>query len=154
MSPLPRNALPPWLPWTAAAALLIGAATGVVLLPSSDRSRALVESIHPDVDVRDAAWQWLADYPPGGNRPRLLVLLDDDPAALTGAWSTASKQDRRDATAALLQIEGFDMRLAPVALRVRLIEALLSGTPDEQALGRSLQRGTLQEAASQVNMQQ
>jgi hypothetical protein len=124
-----------------------------MLLPSSDLSLALAKSVHRDVEVRDAGWQWLAELPPGGSRSRVLVLLDDNPSALTDVLKQATLERRRDATVALLGIDGFDMRLAPLALRTVLIEALLKGTPDEQHLGRSLQVGTLQETASQVTME-
>lgn len=123
-----------WLPFSTAAALLIGAVLAVALLPMSDMQRAMQAVASPDVQQRQIAWTWLAEQAPGAHRARVTVLLLNAPDTLGDALDAADDAAKRDAAVALLGIDGLELDQLPPTTHAGLITALQRGTPDEQRL--------------------
>jgi len=128
-----------WLPWTATAALLLGALTTVILLPSSDRALALRGIASSNADARAEAWAWLSSNAPAATRPRVIIMLDGSPDALRQALASAAAQARRDAAVALIAIPGFEPSMLSPEAWTPMVHALIDGSPDEQILGRAIE---------------
>lgn len=142
-----------WLPFSTAAALLIGAVLAVALLPMSDMQRAMQDVASPDAQQRQVAWTWLAEHAPGAHRARATVLLLNAPDTLGDALDAADDAARRDAAVALLGIDGLELDHLPPTTHAELISALQRGTPDEQRLADYFGGEGLQSAPDDVNMQ-
>ena len=142
-----------WLPFSTAAALLIGALLAVALLPMSDMQRAMQAVASPEAQQRQIAWTWLAEHAPGAHQARVTVLLRNDPATLGDALDAAGDAARRDGAVALLGIDGVDLDHLPPKAHAGLITALQRGSLDEQRLADYLGGGSLQSAPDDVNMQ-
>jgi hypothetical protein len=139
--------------FSATLALLAGAILAVVLLPMSDMKKAMAGIASPEPKQRHIAWMWLAEPAPGGQRPRLIVLLDAAPDTLETALRNADDGAQRDAAVAMLEIDGVDLAELPGLLRSSMINALERGTADEQRLARRLSGPSLQAAPDDVTMQ-
>ncbi|MCH2136187.1 MAG: hypothetical protein MK101_06350 [Phycisphaerales bacterium] len=127
------------LPLTLLAAVILGGAAALWLIPASDEARALSGITDASADVRRGAWAWLAAAPPGGRGPRLLTLLNDDPALLEVQAQRAGQAIRISMAVSLLNIDGFRPAMLSEGTLRALIQALQSGSEDDAKLSQILQ---------------
>lgn len=128
-----------WLPWTATAALLLGAVVTALVLPIVDRAQAIADVASSNTHTRDQAWAWLSAKAPGATRPRVLILLDGQPDALADTMLNADVQARRDAAVSLLSLERFTPTMLSQQSWAPIIEALNAGSPDEQTMAMAIE---------------
>lgn len=141
-----------WLPWTAMAAVLLGAAATIVLLPNADRAQALRGIASADAEMRVQAWAWFSTNAPAATRPRVIIMLDGHPDALHATLTLASAQARRDAAVALVSISGFQPSMVSRSTWMPMLQALRAGSPDEHSLADAVEASTLHDRRGNVTM--
>ena len=141
------------VPWTLAAAVLAGVALAIAIVPNRDQHKALWGIASIDPEIRAQSWLWLSVIPPGGHRPRLVVMQGHDPSCLHDPVQAAGGPARRDAAVALIGVDQLDLATIPSATVMMLIEALQAGSPDEQRLAALMEASHLRLRGNDVTMQ-